>query len=128
MGKKWHRDIEVVEVDGRHQLHVSVPENGNPSGRGDSADFIRMKKSDRKDGGGQVRYKAKTRGLKLTGMTLCLGSHDEGLSSEVRGRGKQLRLTDTGPKGVTYRYQVLGSFDGYSIATPDPEIHNEDDD
>ena len=125
MGEKWRRDVRRIPGDNPH-LEITTPDKGNPHGRTDSPTIIKVKKADRKDGGAEVVYQSQTQGLQLIGLTLDPPSIPSGLTVEVRGGGEMLWLTDKGGKGDCYNYRILASYDGTTLESPDPEIHNED--
>lgn len=132
MPSTWNRDIDLGTgacPDGTETNHltVSMPGAGaNPSDHpNDTATSITVSASDRRGGGAKIIYHAKD-GVVLTGIEAIDGSDLTGLASSANPSGNLLTLTDTGDKGVTYNYFVVGTLNGATIKTCDPQIHNEE--
>ncbi len=130
MGSVWNRDVEVVSgacPNGTETHHLKVTksaQNPDPPGHTqDTATDIYVTASDRGQGGAKLNYHVKTQGLDLTGIE---PDDQNGLSANAQGGGNLLVLTDTGGKGVTYTYLVVGTYNNATIKTCDPQIHNEE--
>jgi len=129
MGEVWKRQVTVTGKKPNQKLTISHEpgkNKGNPPGRTDGANVIKVRTADRKGGGAKVKYYIGTKGLQLTGVRFAPPTIPAGLSAEVRGAGEMLWLIDKGSAGDVYDYLIMGSYDGASIESPDPEIHNED--
>jgi hypothetical protein len=132
MGQTWNRDVNLGSgacPGGTETNHLTISLTGSganpPDHPNDTATDINVSASDRSGGGAKIIYHAKD-GVDLTGIEAIDGSDLTGLASSANPSGNLLTLTDTGAKGVTYNYLVVGTYNNATIKTCDPQIHNEE--